>query len=271
MPRRDIALIIVAVLAASLGALISHFYWQPAPDWFRFRDVAKVPSAELIRYGRELIEETELKIGPDVADASLRYAGNNMNCGACHLNGGVKKFGLPLIDSFATFPRYFEGRPITLEDRINLCMMRSMNGKPLPHDSREMSAFVAYIKFLGTGTPVGVEIDGMGVQPLSRPAAPASAERGEVVYREVCSTCHGADGEGQRRGPDPAAGYTVTPLWGPQSFNSAAGMNNPATLAAFAHDNMPYGVDFTRPLLSVQQAWDVAAFIAGRPRPEFRK
>ena len=49
-------------------------------------------------------------------------------------------------------------------------MMRSMNGKPLPEDGREMNAMVAYLQFIGRKTPQGVRVAGMGLPPLRKPA-----------------------------------------------------------------------------------------------------
>jgi thiosulfate dehydrogenase len=40
------------------------------------------------------------------------------------------------------------------------------------------------------------------------------------------------------------------------------------TAANFLHFNMPHGVDYLNPQLSVEQAWDVAAFIISQPRPK---
>ena len=48
-----------------------------------------------VRYGRDLITKTYALIGPEVADASHRYSGNNLACESCHLEAGTKKFGLP--------------------------------------------------------------------------------------------------------------------------------------------------------------------------------
>ena len=39
----------------------------------------------------------------------------------------------------------------TIEDRIEGCMERSMNGRALPIDGREMKAMVSYLQFLSTG------------------------------------------------------------------------------------------------------------------------
>ena len=58
---------------------------------------------------------------------------------------------LTLLQTDDHYPR-FSGRAGTLtdiEDRINECMQRSMNGKPLPMDSPEMIAMAAYLRSLG--------------------------------------------------------------------------------------------------------------------------
>jgi len=41
---------------------------------------------------------------------------------------------------------------LTLTDRINGCMRRSLNGMDLPAESREMEALIAYFKFVGKGS-----------------------------------------------------------------------------------------------------------------------
>ena len=68
----------------------------------------------------------------------------------------------------------------------------------------------------------------------------------------------------------PAFGYEIPPLWGDGSFNSGAGMGHLATAAAFIHANMPVGSDYREPILTVQEAWDVAAFVTSQPRPALR-
>ena len=57
-----------------------------------------------VRKGRDLITATYAYIGPDVSDASNRYAGNNLACSNCHLQAGTKKFGLPLFGLYSDFP-----------------------------------------------------------------------------------------------------------------------------------------------------------------------
>jgi thiosulfate dehydrogenase len=141
-----------------------------------------------------------------------------------------------------------------------------MNGKALPEDGRETQALIAYIKYLGTGTPEGVRIAGMGFLRLPPAAETPDPARGKTVFVSVCTKCHGAGGQGEAKAP-PGVGYAIPPLWGDDSFNAAAGMANIETAAAFVRANMPRGIDYRSPVLTVQQAWDVAAFVTTQPRP----
>ena len=101
-----------------------------------------------MRRGRDLITATYAYIGPNVPDVPQRYAGNNLACSNCHLSAGVRKFALPLFGLYGEFPQYSprSATEITIEDRINSCMTRSMNGQPLPPAASEMQAIAAYIK-----------------------------------------------------------------------------------------------------------------------------
>src|SRR5262249_16487451 len=103
----------------------------------------------LVRRGRDLITATYAHIGPEVPNPANRYAGNNLACSNCHLEAGTKKFGLPIFGLFGQFPHYSarSGAEITIEERVNSCMSRSMNGRAMPADAARMLAIVAYIKF----------------------------------------------------------------------------------------------------------------------------
>jgi thiosulfate dehydrogenase len=81
--------------------------------------------------------------------------------------------------------------------------------------------------------------------------------------------CHQPDGRGQRRGPvGDAQGYVYPPLWGADSFNDGAGMHRLIASASFIRANMPFGTHYDRPELSVDDAWDVAAYINSQDRPK---
>ena len=224
----------------------------------------------LVRRGRDLITATYAHIGPQVADPAKRFAGNNLACSDCHLEAGTKKFGLPVFGLYGDFPHYSAraGAEISVEDRVNSCMTRSMNGRALPTDAPEMQAFVAYIKFLSTGVPPKQRLPGLGAGKIPELGVAADPARGRAIYVAKCQGCHNTAGQGILRSlPTTDLGYIVPPLWGAESFNDGAGMNRLINAANFVHSNMPQGADYLNPLLSTDDAWNVAAFVLSQPRP----
>jgi thiosulfate dehydrogenase len=260
------AVALVAAFAAGLG--LGNVLWGWPTNWYD-RNVTNLPPGpanDVIRKGHALIVDTATHIGRSAADPQNRYAGNDLACVNCHLNAGLKPFAAPFVSTYASFPMMIDHKVITLTERINSCMIRSMNGKELPVDGPEMEAIIAYIKFVGHGTPEGVRVAGMGLFPIADPPLAADATRGEKVYADLCATCHKADGQGERK-QAPLVGYSIPPLWGDDSFNAAAGMAKLAYAATYLRTNMPFGVRYQDPVLSVQQAWDVAAYMISKPRP----
>ena len=256
-----------------IALLIPILAFGQAEDASKKYDVDNLPEdhyGRLVRYGKHLAEKTYEVIGPEVADKKMRYAGNNLACTNCHEESATKKFAIPWVGAQATFPQY-RGREddvSTIEERVNGCMERSMNGKPLPFDTKEMKAFVTYIHFLSRGVPVGSSVEGQGLPKFNPPDRMSNVSAGEKVYAEKCIACHGQDGAGLRNGkPGEAKGYTFPPLWGKDSFNNGAGMNRLLTAAAFIKTNMPLGSSQTQTLLTNDEAYDVAGYILSKPRP----
>jgi thiosulfate dehydrogenase len=142
------------------------------------------------------------------------------------------------------FPQYRarEGMVDILEERINGCMQRSMNGRALSLESREMRAFSSYMRWLSTGIPDGAKLLGAGTLQITEPARAADPRRGAEIYAQFCAACHGATGLGQHA--QDGLGYQFPPLWGPDSFNNGAGMSRLLTVAAYAMHNMPLGTTF---------------------------
>lgn len=134
-----------------------------------------------------------------------------------------------------------------------------MNGKELPVDGPETESLIAYIKFLGEAWACYLE----QVHPRQR------TTRGEKVHADLCASCHKEDGQATKSSK---VGYSIPPLWGDDSFNASAGMAKLACAAAYIRTNMPFGVRYQDPVLSAQQAWDVAAYMIAtrgrRPRWE---
>ncbi len=220
-------------------------------------------NASQLVYGARLNIETR--------DLLPRNVGNALNCASCHLNAGTVADGSPYVGVSAFFPSYAPraGRVITLEDRINGCFLRSMNGKPLPLESEEIKAMVAYFDWMRRETRPEDKVEGRGVGKISRDIVP-NVDNGRKVYAAQCAVCHGNEGEGIRN----ARGQWVyPPLWGDESFNIGAGMARTYTAAAFVKRNMPIAFHGNFPLgqggLSDQEAVDVAEYFSHQPRPDF--
>lgn len=229
----------------------------------RLADMLKEKNAEQLVLGARLNISTHELLPKNV--------GNALNCASCHLNAGTVADGSPYVGISAFFPTYIKrsGAMVTLEGRINGCFQRSMNGQPLPLDSAEMKAMVAYFDWMRRETRPEDKVEGRGVGKIDRKIVP-NPENGQKVYAAQCAVCHGKDGEGIRN----AKGQWVyPPLWGDASFNIGAGMARTYTAAAFVKRNMPIAFGPHFPLgqggLTDQEAVDVAEYFSHMPRPDF--
>lgn len=261
-----LALMAASVLAAEPQPAI-NLIGRPVPE---IDNLPEGPFRTLVIQGHELSTRTFALIGPEVNNLRKRYAGNNLACTSCHQEGGTKPFAIPWVGVTATFPQYRgrEDQISTVEERINGCMERSMNGKPLPLSAPEMKAFTTYIAFLSKGVPVGAQIEGAAVLQSVVPNRRANPAVGELVYVAKCTVCHGADGLGKRTGQrGDAQGYIFPPLWGPDSFNNGAGMNRMLTTTRFIRQNMPLGASHAASVLTDDEAYDVTAYVLSKPRP----
>lgn len=220
---------------------------------FRVPNESEVVDATVLaslRRGRALLRDTR--------DSLPRHVGNRLSCTSCHQQDGTVKHGMPWVGVYARFPQYRSraGGTQIIEDRINDCFKRSMNGSALTPESRDMRDIVSYLAFLSIGFPVGSEVDGQGLPQLEPVTADSS--RGAAVFRMRCVRCHGSKGEGE--GSAPA-------VWGNNSYNIGAGMARLRTAANFIKARMPQD---SAGVLTVQEAFDVARYVNSQPRPDFR-
>jgi thiosulfate dehydrogenase len=260
------ALVGAALITAAPGAEVLQVdltEWSPP----KISTLGNDPFSRLVKYGHALVVDTANEIGPNVADPTKRFSGNNLTCQNCHLEAGTHPFAMPLTGVWGQFPQYRgrEGEVGTLEDRINGCMQRSMNGRVLALNGTEMKAFLAYMKWLSTGIADGARLKGAGTLATKAPERAVDLAHGEKVYAETCAVCHGTDGLGKRAAT--GHGYQFPPLWGPDSYNDGAGMTRVLTAASFAQHNMPLGTSYDAPLLTDADAYDVAGYINSKERP----
>ena len=181
-----------------------------------------------------------------------------LRCVSCHLDGGRRAEVVSMLGSYARYPRFVvrENRLATIEDRVNFCLTRSLAGRPLPADSRDMRDMVRYLAYLSTGVKHGDWVRGEGL-PSPIPSLAGDTARGARVFTSTCARCHGANGEGTE---------AIPALWGPRSFDIGASMARLTVAATFIRRAMPYDQPGT---LTDQDAYDVAAFVLRHPRPDY--
>ena len=237
-------------ILAAAGFSNTHAAQQSAPAVPQ--PPALSPQQQLIHQGKLIFDYT-----PQYAH---QWTGNALTCTQCHRLSGTADYASPMIDVAGLFPMFSKraGHVITLQNRIQECFVRSENGKPLPVNSPEMNALVAYINSLWTNGVKNKPYKYRGLEPI--PQLTGNPVRGKIVYTDQCAACHQANGQGI-----PEA---YPPVWGPNSYNTGAGMVHNAKFAAWVLHNMPLQNPGS---LTPQQAWDVAAYVNSQPRPHFNE
>ncbi|MEZ9538269.1 c-type cytochrome [Shewanella sp. 10N.286.51.B8] len=271
---------------------------DPAAQYLQPSDLSAIPEGEFgdkVRLGYQIFVNTQ-----QLRD---KYVGNELNCVNCHMNAGNKANASPLWAAYMAYPAYRKknDKVNSYQERIQGCFTYSMNGTAPASGSKELVAISAYSYWLAMSgllsqfnldskvaelsdvelvkggnreefpIPAAVKakwdqkaltsLAGRGFPKLEAPEQAYSTERGEIVYQTHCQACHGVDGQGIKM----ANVSALPPLWGPQSYNWGAGMHRVNTAANFIYENMPLGKSIQ---LTVQQAWDVAAFVNAHERPQ---
>ncbi len=224
---------------------IDPLFLPPSPD-----TIPGDQRGESIRMGYLMVVDTQ--------EYGKRYVGNALNCTNCHLDAGLNPNAASFVGISVLYPEYRAraDRQMSLADRINECFERGMNGKALPSDSTKLAAIVAYIEWLSQNVPPGSTVPWRGIPRITTTRQPDPA-KGKNVFAGKCAFCHGTNGQGTMAAP---------PLWGPRSYNIGAGMARVGVAASFIKANMPRGWGWT---VMDDEAFDVAAYINGQPRPDF--
>lgn len=106
-------------------------------------------------------------------------------CADCHGDARASMKGVA-----ARYPAYdsARGRPVNLEQRINLCRVNQQKAPPLAYESKDLLALTAYIGLQSRGLPIKIAID-----ERTRPFLDAGREafnrrRGQLNLS--CAQCH---------------------------------------------------------------------------------
>jgi len=261
-----LALIIYSCNSSSNSQVVANTDFDSTRLWVGWNQYHIPEKDSLARYGHELIANTSYYLGPK---GIVKQITNGMNCQNCHLNGGTIPWGNNYGAVRSLYPQFRarSGSLETIVKRISDCMERSLNAdKAIDSNSKEMKSIIAYMNWLGDGIPKGRKPKGSGIMDLTYLDRAADPQKGQIVYTSKCQRCHGANGQGQPNIDE--IGYQYPPLWGENSYNTAAGLYRISRFAGYVKNNMPFGeVEYHNPQLTDEEAWDVAAFVNSQSRP----
>lgn len=108
---------------------------------------------------------------------------SNKACASCHTPDALKGVG-------AAMPKWHDkqGKPVNLEQQINICRKDQMQAEEWKFDSEPLKAMTTYVRHQSRGMPVNMKNDG--------PMAAWIAKGKEIYYTRVgqlnmaCATCH---------------------------------------------------------------------------------
>lgn len=207
------------------------------------------PETKKIQRGKELFDDTKTVL-PE-------HVGNELSCLSCHGEGGLSP-NSPMVGVTERYPRDHHDKWTTMEDRINGCFVRSMNGTPIDEDGDDMKAMVAYFEFISKDVGSEEDITWRMNNNKDKVPKPDVAKGEELFVQKNCISCHATDGSG-------SSDHTGPPLWGDGSFNEAAGMARLNKATGFIQNNMPKGEEGT---LTDEEAANLAAYVLSHERPE---
>lgn len=236
---------------------------------------AQIPDAPNVYPAGELGKM--VKLGEDIImntnthELTKNYVGNSLKCTSCHFDGGKTKALGTFIGTAAAFPAYSkrEKSVQTLQDRINNCFMRSMNGIRPIVDTEASVAMATYITWLSTGIQIKMNpkkpVNNFytkawpgfkAVRPLIKKATHANYKNGKKLYTTRCASCHAEDGQGIDKFP---------PVWGSDSYNTGAGLSKLDKMATWLKHSMPVG----NTNLTNQEAVDLSIYVNAQKRDDF--
>jgi len=232
----------------------------------------------MVKLGEAILNKT------DTHPLTKDLVGDKIQCKSCHLKGNDGKPGTgsgigTFIGTATAFPAYSKREKTvqSLQDRINNCFMRSMNGKRPIIDTEASVAMATYITWLSDGMKMHMD--------TKRPCSPLNSKRwaknakkfagiqkkathanymnGQKLFETKCASCHGKNGAGMG---------TFPPLWGKNAkgewlaYNTGAGMSKLNKGAAWVQSNMPLGQGGT---LKDQEAADIMLYVDAQPHAKF--
>jgi sulfur-oxidizing protein SoxA len=172
------------VVAAILGRALPAF-------------AADIPLAERKSSSEFMSRETRAMQDDDTANPGMLWVldgealwntksgAANKSCADCHGDAGASMKGVA-----ARYPAFnaARGRPVDLEQRINMCRADQQQATPLPFESKELLALTAYVARQSRGVPIEVADDARTRPFIAAGRAMFEQRQGQINMS--CAQCH---------------------------------------------------------------------------------
>ncbi len=156
---------------------------NPLPElisgyWFRTAEVRALQDDDFENPGFLWVERGEELWNTKDGEA-------NKSCADCH---GAAEESMKGVG--ASYPKWFEplGKPVNLEQRINICRENNQKAKPWKWESEELLAMTTYIKYQSRGMPMNIDISGPMKEWWERGKKEYYQRRGQLDMS--CANCH---------------------------------------------------------------------------------
>ena len=158
---------------------------------------AEIPDAQRRSGFSFMTPETQAMQNDDTANPGMlwvldgealwnRKAGTaDKACADCHGDAAVSMKGVAA--RHPTFDKR-HGRPVDLEQRINLCRTDRQQATPLPYESRDLLALTAFVAKQSRGSPIEGGTDPQLAPFIAKGRALYNQRQGQLNL--ACSNCH---------------------------------------------------------------------------------
>jgi thiosulfate dehydrogenase len=133
----------------------------------------------------------------------------------------------------------------------------------IPNNSKEMRAMVSYINWLGKNTKKNMNMENTKLDNnIPLPNRESNPTQGKALYTIMCASCHGTKGlRSKKPNFDLGAGYQFPAIAEKDAYDDGGHMYMIPLLTAFLYTNMPLGSSHEKPILKIEDAYDIAAFV----------
>lgn len=146
--------------------------------WFRTKETQALQEDDFSNPGLFAVEEGERLWSK--ADGAA-----GKSCASCHQDAPVSMKGVG-----AAMPKWNErlGRPVNIEQQINICRTERMRAEPWKFGSSDLVAMTTYVRYQSHGMPVSVRVDGPMTPWFGRGRKLYYTRHGQLDL--ACASCH---------------------------------------------------------------------------------